>query len=56
MSDIRGSNNAGEKWRSVLVKTGVWGGWRRGEDNCQVDPAVLVVDDVLKAVNHILHE
>ena len=56
LSDIRGSNNAGEKWSSVLVKTGVWDGWRRGEDNCQIDPAVLVVDDVLEAVKQILHE
>ena len=56
LSDVRGSNNAGEKWSSVLVKTGVWDGWRRGDDNCQIDPAVLVVDDVLEAVKQILHE
>ena len=52
-SDIRGANNAGEHWSSVLVKTGVWQGWRT-EENCVEDPAIMVADDVHTAVQRIL--
>ena len=49
-SDIRGANNAGDKWTSVLVSTGVF----RGPDNDAVDPADIVVGDILDAVRFII--
>jgi HAD superfamily hydrolase (TIGR01456 family) len=49
-SDIRGANNAGDKWRSVLVRTGVF----TGTDNDEEDPADVVVEDILDAINYIL--
>ena len=49
-SDIRGANSAGEKWTSVLVRTGVF----TGVDNDAVDPADVVVYDVLDAVKYII--
>ena len=49
-SDIRGANNAGEQWTSVLVRTGVFS----GTDNCSTDPADYVVGDILDAVNFIV--
>lgn len=49
-SDIRGANNAGEKWKSVLVRTGVF----TGTDNDPDDPADVVVEDILDAINYIL--
>ena len=54
LSDIRGANNAGEHWGSVLVRSGVWDGWKHGEANCLHDPAKIVVDDVLSAIEQIL--
>lgn len=49
-SDIRGANSAGEEWTSVLVRTGVFS----GTDNCSIDPADVVVGDILDAVHFIL--
>ena len=49
-SDIRGANNAGENWTSILVRTGVF----TGPDNDTVDPADVVVGDILDAVHFII--
>ena len=49
-SDIRGANLAGDKWTSVLVRTGVF----TGVDNDELDPADIVVGDVLDAVKFII--
>ena len=49
-SDIRGANNAGDNWKSVLVRTGVF----TGIDNDEEDPADVVVEDILDAINYIL--
>ncbi|KAK9816340.1 hypothetical protein WJX74_004088 [Apatococcus lobatus] len=49
-SDMRGANNAGQHWCSILVRTGIWEG---GENDLE-DPADYVVEDVLAAVNLIL--
>jgi len=48
---VRGARAAGHHWVSILVRTGVW----RGEDNCTVDPAHIVVDNVKAAVEAALH-
>eukprot|EP00775_Hariotina_reticulata_P006312 gene6312-6547_t len=50
-ADIRGANNAGQPWVSVLVCTGVY----QGEGNSEADPAHIVVTDVLAAVQAGLH-
>ncbi|WIA28754.1 hypothetical protein OEZ86_011287 [Tetradesmus obliquus] len=50
-ADVRGANQAGAPWVSVLVRSGVFTG--AGND-CQ-DPAHLVVDDVAAAVAAALH-
>lgn len=50
LSDIRGANNAGPHWTSILVKTGIF----QGEGNDEMDPADVVVPDVLDAVRHIV--
>jgi ribonucleotide monophosphatase NagD (HAD superfamily) len=49
-ADIRGANNAGERWESALVRTGVFTG--RGND--PADPADFVYDNVADAVHSIL--
>jgi HAD superfamily hydrolase (TIGR01456 family) len=49
-ADIRGANDAGHPWRSVLVRTGVFG----GGTNDPNDPAHLVFDDVGQAVTALL--
>ena len=49
-ADIRGANNAGAHWSSVLVRTGVF----RGEGNDDTDPAHLVTDDISTALDIIL--
>jgi HAD superfamily hydrolase (TIGR01456 family) len=51
-ADVRGANSAGTPWVSMLVKTGVF---PKELDNCPVDPAKFVVDDVEKAVDAALH-
>jgi hypothetical protein len=52
-ADVRGANTAGPPWVSVLVRTGVWGG--EGGNNDIVDPAHVVVADVLAAVQAARH-
>lgn len=49
-SDIRGANSAGDQWKSVLVRTGVFS----GIDNDEQDPATTVVYDILDAVQYIV--
>ena len=51
-ADIRGANQAGDPWVSVLVRTGVFQG---GGANSESDPAHMVVTDVLAAVQAGLH-
>jgi HAD superfamily hydrolase (TIGR01456 family) len=51
-ADSRGANSAGHPWVSMLVKTGVFS---KELENCPVDPAKFVVDDVEKAVEAALH-
>jgi ribonucleotide monophosphatase NagD (HAD superfamily) len=50
-ADVRGANQAGAPWVSVLVRTGVF----QGPGNDAQDPAHVVVDDVLAAVEAALH-
>jgi HAD superfamily hydrolase (TIGR01456 family) len=50
-SDIRGANSAGDAWKSVLVRTGIF----TGSGNDSTDVADYVEDDILGAVNRILH-
>ena len=47
LTDVRGANARGDKWVSVLVRTGNFSG-----ENDSVDPAKLVVDNVGEAVLH----
>lgn len=49
-ADIRGANNAGPPWVSVLVRTGLFKGPKDGND--VVDPARVVVDDAWGAVQY----
>jgi HAD superfamily hydrolase (TIGR01456 family) len=49
-ADIRGANSAGDPWRSVLVRTGVF----TGGENDPNDPAHLVYNDVGQAVTALL--
>ena len=48
-TDIRGANEIGGKWRSVLVRSGVY----RGEGNHPIYPANAVVENVGDAVEMI---
>jgi HAD superfamily hydrolase (TIGR01456 family) len=50
-SDIRGANQAGENWTSMLVRTGLFHGEQVNDHH---DPADYVFDNVLEAVNHIV--
>jgi HAD superfamily hydrolase (TIGR01456 family) len=50
LSDIRGANNAGKNWRSILVRTGVF----KGGANDPTDPADMVVEDVQQAIDRII--
>lgn len=51
-SDIRGANNAGPQWRSVLVRTGVFNDINAAND--VKDPADFVCDDLSAAVDLII--
>jgi HAD superfamily hydrolase (TIGR01456 family) len=54
LSDIKGANAAGGKWRSMLVRTGVWNG--NSEDIRNFQPH-FVCDNVEHALESILeHE
>ncbi|KAF8072704.1 Retrovirus-related Pol polyprotein from transposon TNT 1-94 [Scenedesmus sp. PABB004] len=50
-ADTRGANQAGAPWVSVLVRTGV----HEGPGNCDHNPAHVLVQDVLAAVEAGLH-
>lgn len=50
-SDVRGANNAGNIWRSILVCTGVYKGG--ADSNDKEDPAHYVVEGVGEAVNKV---
>lgn len=49
--DIRGANNAGTHWTSILVRTGIF---PSSEDNSKEDPADFVFDNVNLAVERVL--
>ncbi|GIL56053.1 hypothetical protein Vafri_11504 [Volvox africanus] len=51
-ADVRGANQAGSPWVSVLVRTGVFQG---PGTNCDVDTARVAVDDVAAAIDAALH-
>lgn len=48
-SDVRGANQAGKEWYSILVRSGCF----KGPGNDPVDPARFVCDTVKEAVQHI---
>ncbi|EEF38500.1 hydrolase, putative [Ricinus communis] len=50
--DVKGAQQAGDPWFSILTRTGVF----RGEDNHAEFPADLVVDTVEEAVDYILQK
>jgi HAD superfamily hydrolase (TIGR01456 family) len=52
LTDIKGANGAGGKWRSMLVRTGVWQG-----DLGQLDAYQphFICDDVWEALRQIVH-
>lgn len=49
-SDIRGARNAGEKWESILVKTGIFS---KDLPNDETDPADHVLLDITEAVDFL---
>lgn len=51
LSDIKGANEAGSKWKSILVRTGIF---NSNLENDVDNPADFVVEDVEKAVDLIL--
>ena len=50
LSDIKGANEAGEHWHSILVRSGV----HSSKENHPVYPAEFICDDVYDAVQYIL--
>lgn len=52
-SDIRGARNAGTNWKSILVKTGIFS---KELDNDPIDPADIVLKDIVEAVNYLCQE
>ena len=50
-ADIRGANDAGHHWNSVLVRTGVFQGI-----NCSIDVADIVADDIGSALDIIFEK
>ena len=51
-SDVRGANAAGDRWTSVLVRTGVYA----GGNLAPADTPDKIVDDVGQAVDWMLAE
>ena len=51
-ADVRGANNAGDHWSSILVCTGIFQG--TPQDNDSVDRADRVEFDVYEAVKRLL--
>jgi HAD superfamily hydrolase (TIGR01456 family) len=52
LSDIRGANNAGTKWKSILVRTGIF--CDDLKENDDQDPADIVCQDLEAAVKSVL--
>jgi len=52
-SDVKGANNAGAPWISVLVKTGIYTGHNSSDHQTH---AKMVFNDVLEATGWILHQ
>jgi ribonucleotide monophosphatase NagD (HAD superfamily) len=56
-SDIRGANAAGENWKSILVRTGVYND-NNIQDKLDIenssDKPSIILDNVLKAVEWII--
>jgi HAD superfamily hydrolase (TIGR01456 family) len=52
LSDIRGANNAGPQWRSILVRTGMFSD--RSAANDATDPAHYVCESIVEAVDIIV--
>ncbi|RYE82912.1 MAG: hypothetical protein EOO65_04775 [Methanosarcinales archaeon] len=52
-ADIRGALNAGDPWRGILVRTGIFTG-TADENARSPHPAHAVVPDVMHAVQHVL--
>ncbi|GAV71379.1 Hydrolase_like domain-containing protein/Hydrolase_6 domain-containing protein [Cephalotus follicularis] len=50
--DIKGAQQAGHRWFSILTRTGVF----KGKENHTEFPADLVVDTIEEAVDHILRK
>ena len=51
-SDVRGARWAGDNWRSVLVRTGVF----NGRENDEADPADFVFMDVEEAIDMCIED
>jgi len=52
-TDIRGANNAGKNWRSVLVKTGIY---KHEKTKLQNILPTIITDDVSTAIDEILEQ
>jgi ribonucleotide monophosphatase NagD (HAD superfamily) len=52
LSDIKGANNAGPHWQSILVRTGMFSNVELTND--ATNPADAVCDDIGAAVEYIL--
>jgi HAD superfamily hydrolase (TIGR01456 family) len=52
LSDIRGANNAGPQWRSILVRTGMFSD--RSAANDATDPAHYVCESIVEAAQLIV--
>lgn len=50
-ADIQGANDAGDNWRSILVRTGIYDGSAAPEHTPDVD-----VESVYEAIAHIYEE
>lgn len=50
-ADIRGANGAGDPWRSILVRSGVFSGHLAPEDQPNV-----TVDGVTDAIEYVVSE
>ena len=54
LADIKGANDAGDHWRSILVKTGVFKSSVLGHDNDSNNPADYVFENVEDAIDMLL--
>ena len=51
LSDIKGANEAGPMWKSVLVRTGIFNSL---DNNDKINPADYVLDNLEQSINFIL--